>query len=157
MYVFEQKYEKYQKVLSENFPFLVLKFSIYLNGHVFLMSYGPDQYVYLYSLVGNFTVHQYILRYPLILQVCIEGPDQITFFCRLIWAFAAHIWNSVFCFTYHLIKHAFAKFIMHLPVVPAIKGSNVLGWNSSQEYVVVFPNIKSFSCQDLIALDKWNI
>ena len=34
---FEQKYEKYQKFLSENFHFLVGKFSVYLNRHVFVM------------------------------------------------------------------------------------------------------------------------
>ena len=34
---FEQKYEKYQIFLSENFPFLVVKFSIYLNRRVFIM------------------------------------------------------------------------------------------------------------------------
>ena len=35
---FEKKYEKYQIFfLSENFPFLVVKFSIYLNRHVFVM------------------------------------------------------------------------------------------------------------------------
>ena len=34
---FEQKYEKYQKILSENFHFLVVKFSIYLNRRVFIM------------------------------------------------------------------------------------------------------------------------
>ena len=34
---FEQKYEKYQNFLSENFPFLVIKSSIYLNRHVFKM------------------------------------------------------------------------------------------------------------------------
>ena len=28
----------YQNFLSENFPFLVVKFSIYLNRHVFVMS-----------------------------------------------------------------------------------------------------------------------
>ena len=35
---FEQKYEKYQNILSENFHFLVVKFSVYLNRHVFLMT-----------------------------------------------------------------------------------------------------------------------
>ena len=35
---FEQKYEKYQKILSEKFHFLVVKFSIYLNRHVFVMN-----------------------------------------------------------------------------------------------------------------------
>ena len=34
---FEQKYEKYQNILSENFQYLELKFSIYLNRHVFVM------------------------------------------------------------------------------------------------------------------------
>ena len=35
---FEQKYEKYQSFLFENFQFLEVKFSIYLNRHVFVMS-----------------------------------------------------------------------------------------------------------------------
>ena len=34
---FEQKYEKYQSFLSENFQFLEVKLSIYLNRHVFVM------------------------------------------------------------------------------------------------------------------------
>ena len=34
---FEQKYEKYQIFLSENLHFLVAKFSVYLNRHVFVM------------------------------------------------------------------------------------------------------------------------
>ena len=34
---FEQKYENYQSFLSENFQFLEVKFSIYLNRHVFVM------------------------------------------------------------------------------------------------------------------------
>ena len=34
---FEQKYEKYQSFLSENFQFLEVKFSIYLNRHVYVM------------------------------------------------------------------------------------------------------------------------
>ena len=35
---FEQKYETYQNFSSENFPFLVVKFSIYLNRRVFVMT-----------------------------------------------------------------------------------------------------------------------
>ena len=35
---FQQKYEKYRNFLSENFHFLVVKFSVYLNRHVFVMS-----------------------------------------------------------------------------------------------------------------------
>ena len=34
---FEQKYKQYQKILSENFHFLMVKFSIYLNRLVFVM------------------------------------------------------------------------------------------------------------------------
>ena len=34
---FEQKYEKCQSFLSENFQFLIVKFSIYLNSHAFVM------------------------------------------------------------------------------------------------------------------------
>ena len=34
---FEQKYEKYQNFLSENFYFLVVKFSKYLKRRVFVM------------------------------------------------------------------------------------------------------------------------
>ena len=33
---FEQKYEKYQSFLPENFRFLEVKFSIYLNRRVFV-------------------------------------------------------------------------------------------------------------------------
>ena len=35
---FEQKYEKYQIFLYENFQFLEVKSSIYLNRRVFVMS-----------------------------------------------------------------------------------------------------------------------
>ena len=34
---FEQKYEKYQIFLTESFHFLVVKFSVYVNRHVFVM------------------------------------------------------------------------------------------------------------------------
>ena len=34
---FEQSPEKYQNFLSENFQFLLVKFSVYLNRHVFIM------------------------------------------------------------------------------------------------------------------------
>ena len=34
---FEQKYEKYQEFLSENFHFLVVQFSVYLNRLVYVM------------------------------------------------------------------------------------------------------------------------
>ena len=34
---FEQKYEKYQDFSSENFHFLMVKFSVYLNRRVFIM------------------------------------------------------------------------------------------------------------------------
>ena len=34
---FEQKYEKITEFFSENFRFLVVKFSVYLDRHVFVM------------------------------------------------------------------------------------------------------------------------
>ena len=34
---FEQKYEKYQSFLAENFQFLEVKFSICLSRHVFVL------------------------------------------------------------------------------------------------------------------------
>ena len=37
---FEQKYEKYQSFLSENFQFLEMKFSIHLKRRVFVMTTG---------------------------------------------------------------------------------------------------------------------
>ena len=39
---YEQKYEKISEFLSENFQFLVVKFSIYLNRHVFVMWKGVE-------------------------------------------------------------------------------------------------------------------
>ena len=42
---FEKKYEKYPIFLSENFPVLVVKFSLYLNRCVFIMMvslYDPE-------------------------------------------------------------------------------------------------------------------
>ena len=36
---FEQKYEKYRSFLSQNFQFLEVKFSLYLNRRVFVMSF----------------------------------------------------------------------------------------------------------------------
>ena len=35
---FDQKYEKISEFLSENFQFLLVKFSVYLNMHVFVIS-----------------------------------------------------------------------------------------------------------------------
>ena len=35
--MFEQKYEKYKSFLSENFQFLEVKFSIYLNRRDFVL------------------------------------------------------------------------------------------------------------------------
>ena len=40
---FEQKCEKISEFLSENFQFLVMKFSIHLNRRVFVMLRGVSQ------------------------------------------------------------------------------------------------------------------
>ena len=43
---FERKYEKYQSFLSENFQYLKMKFSIYLNRRVFVMTKEPENINY---------------------------------------------------------------------------------------------------------------
>ena len=54
---FEQKYEKY---LKKNFPFLVVKFSIYLNRHVSVMTYGYNVVGYKYCKLDQ--SKRYFLR-----------------------------------------------------------------------------------------------
>ena len=46
---FEQKYEKYQNFYLKIFIFLVVKFSIYLNRHVFLMCVIPFRIYFILS------------------------------------------------------------------------------------------------------------
>ena len=53
----EQKYEKYQNFLSENFPYLVVKFSIYLNRHVFLMRKQTN-----FDRVVSLEMYQFLLK-----------------------------------------------------------------------------------------------
>ena len=65
---FKQKYEKYQSFLSENFQFLEMKFSIYLNRRVFVMkiqriliisnSKGPE-----FSVWNNSSLREKELKY----------------------------------------------------------------------------------------------
>ena len=54
---FEQKYEKYQSFfttcISENFQFLEVKFSIYLNRHVFIMCFFFNQKILMFILFLN--------------------------------------------------------------------------------------------------------
>ena len=58
---FEQKYKKYRNFLSEKFPFLVVKFSIYLNRHVFVMymsrPYSKRVKNQLLQIIGLFPLH----------------------------------------------------------------------------------------------------
>ena len=51
---FEQKYEKYQNFVSENFQFLVVNFSVYLNRHVFIMM---QTMMALIRLQAKFSLH----------------------------------------------------------------------------------------------------
>ena len=45
---FEQKYKNYQSFLSENLQvFLEMKFSVYLNRHVFLMRMGANFFAFI--------------------------------------------------------------------------------------------------------------
>ena len=52
---FEQEYVKYQNFLSENFPFLLVKFSIYLNRNVFVKRYDTRVVQKVVSLIGFFS------------------------------------------------------------------------------------------------------
>ena len=52
IFVFEQKYEKYQNFYLKIFIFLVVKFSIYLNRCVFVMKLHS---VFLGSPIDNLT------------------------------------------------------------------------------------------------------
>ena len=65
---FEQKYEKYQNLYLKCFNFLVLKFSVYLNRHIFVM------WINFASLAMQ--------------NVASEDSDQTARMRRLIWIFA---------------------------------------------------------------------
>ena len=57
---FEQKYEKYQNFLSENFQILEVKFSRYLNRHFFIMwNFSPFSSSLNYFLENNQTVQRH--------------------------------------------------------------------------------------------------
>ena len=62
---YEQKYEKYRIFLFDFFPFLVVKFSIYLNRRVFVMG-GQDQpirnYIIRLSMDSAKHIDEQILR-----------------------------------------------------------------------------------------------
>ena len=55
---FEQKYEKYQNFLSENFQFLVVKFSIYLNRRVSVMeeTFAENVKAYFPGIIGTIII-----------------------------------------------------------------------------------------------------
>ena len=50
---FEQKYEKYQNFLSENFHFLVIKFSVHLYRCVFVMIFLYTSLIWSYIIPYN--------------------------------------------------------------------------------------------------------
>ena len=57
---FEQKYEKYQNLLSEICHFVLVKFSVYLNRRVFVMSTDRSKAV---SLLQFFFVRASVVSY----------------------------------------------------------------------------------------------
>ena len=65
--------KKYQSFLSENFQFLEVKFSVYLDRCVFLMN--RPAYPHNLTMMA-FHVHQYILQYYMILLVEGKAVDQ---------------------------------------------------------------------------------
>ena len=57
---FGQKYEKYQSFLSENFQFFEVKFSIYLNRRVFVVTCFVGS-----TLLGDFQLYRSNLLFNL--------------------------------------------------------------------------------------------
>ena len=51
--MFEQKYDKYQSFLSQNFQFLEVKFSLYLNRLVFVMLVFKNLNIFAFSHSKN--------------------------------------------------------------------------------------------------------
>ena len=82
---FEQKYEKYQRFFSEDFQFLEVKFSLYLNRHGFLMPAQPITLIN--AFLGFFadTCTCCILHYLIMSKVADnECSDHIVRMCMLI-------------------------------------------------------------------------
>ena len=77
---FEQKYEKYQNFLSENFKFWVIKYSVYLNRHVFVMN---KKNVYLIAPI----IESYDKVQFLALQLCIHLPT-VLIFCLVLFLYS---------------------------------------------------------------------
>ena len=89
--------KKISEFLSENFPFLVVKFSIYLNRHVFVM-YSlavPSEKILSMHKTNRFRFIQFYLglfslltnSIPMILLADSKGPDQTAQMGSLVWAF----------------------------------------------------------------------
>ena len=81
---FEQKYEKYRSFLFENFQFLEMKFSIYLNRRVFVMylvNLQPYSWFFFQyedgELVDTSTTCQSVLF--CIFYTCSESESDLTF------------------------------------------------------------------------------
>ena len=90
---FQQKYEKYQNFLSENFHFLVVKFSVYLNRCVFVMwkhtkhlntnKFLISQLIFIFAPICLFSKAKYFKAYnefnghfPLT-HFCLETPKRV--------------------------------------------------------------------------------
>ena len=69
----EQKYEKYQKFLSENFHFLVGKFSVYMNRHVLIM--------WVYTICKGLSV-SILWVIPVYFRVLLRGIHKMKFSWR---------------------------------------------------------------------------
>ena len=79
---FGQKYEKYQSILFENFQFLEVKFSIYLNRRVFVMKFKQVS-IYKKIVDTNETV---------LLRDCLALPCfQFFCFCFVFFLLRSHI------------------------------------------------------------------
>ena len=109
-YVLRSNMKNIRFVLSENFPFLVVKFSIYLNTCVFVMLYTWYSHTDTAAKYANNTVAAYKVTFQsLILK---EAFTIFSWFWLQI-AFANVRWDSFIVFA--LRKHAYSNILNILP------------------------------------------
>ena len=118
---FEQKYEKYQKFLSENFHVLVAKFSAYLNRHIFVKlralsvsvrfrQAGQMSLCKQYRwLIMNLLIWSYVILCNSEVFKFRDGKDDfrnlgVKWFINLCWLSFCHLTHFfLYCFVFYVI------------------------------------------------------
>ena len=102
---FEQKYEKYLKFLPENFQFLVVKFSVYLNRHVFVMKNDltDAKFTKFRDINGTYVYHLYVLS-----TLVPESVNEI-----MMHHFNSNILEVILFFKLHVVETKCSPFIYY--------------------------------------------